>query len=117
MPQVQVPLTHTFVGGAYVRTGWVPAGTLIVGHKLATAVPLVLLQGTACIVSDGVRHEVEAPWATVSEPGSRRLIYALTDCLCMNALATTATTVPELEAQVIQQENACLSQQQLPSLA
>ena len=113
---VHVHLEHTFTSSAYIRSGWVPAGTLIVGGVLSEAVPLVILSGEAAVVSDGIPHGVVGPWATVSEPGSRRLIYAVTDCYCLNALMSTGESVADIEGRILQ-EKSCLSQELSPSLA
>lgn len=113
---VHVHLEHTFTSSAYIRSGWVPAGTLIVGGVLSEAVPLIILSGEAAVVSDGIPHGITGPWATVSKPGSRRLIYAVTDCYCLNALMSTGESVADIEGRILQ-EKSCLSQELSPSLA
>lgn len=104
LPQAELVLEHSFTGSAYIRAGWVPAGTLVVGKRLAEKVPLILLTGRARVHSDGNTVEVVGPWATVSEAGTRRAFYAITDCYFMNTVLTDesdinlieqATTIPE----------------------
>lgn len=116
-PQVEVPVEVDFVGEAYIRAGWIKAGTVVVGYILNEAVPLVLLKGEAMIAGAEGTVKVTAPYVGVNEPGTRRALYAITDCYALNAVFTEVQDKAVVERRIIG-EQACLeSQQQQQSLS
>ena len=115
-PQVPMPVDVQVVDEAYIRAGWVKAGTVVVGHVLNEAVPLVLLKGEAIIAgADGVQR-VTAPYVAINPPGTRRAMYAITDCYALNAIFAQGQTVLEVEQRIIG-GSQCLDYQQQRSLA
>ena len=115
-PQVPMPVDVGIIDAAYIRAGWVKAGTVVVGHVLNEAVPLVLLKGEAIIAgADGSIH-VSAPYVAINQPGTRRAMYAITDCYALNAIFAQGQTVSEVEERIIG-GSQCLDYQQQHSLA
>ena len=110
-PQVEMPVDVEFVGEAYIRAGWVKAGTVVVGHVLNESVPLVLLKGEALIAGDKGTVMVAAPYVGVNEPGTRRALYAITDCYALNAIFTEVQDRAAVERRIIG-EQVCLDSQQ-----
>lgn len=80
LPDVDMPLQHVFAPGVYLRTIFIPAGTVLVGkihkHKHGN----ILSKGKAILYTEhgGVEHW-EGPITAVSEPGTKRAVYAVTD--------------------------------------
>ena len=109
-PQVAMPVDVEFVGEAYIRAGWIRAGTVVVGHVLNEAVPLVLLKGEAMIAGDKGTVRVAAPYVGINEPGTRRALYAITDCYALNAIFTEVQDKALVENRIIG-EQACLESQ------
>ena len=110
-PQVAMPVDVEFVGEAYIRAGWIRAGTVVVGRVLNEAVPLVLLKGEAMIAGDKGTVMVTAPYVGVNEPGTRRALYAITDCYALNAIFTEVQDRAAVERRIIG-EQVCLDSQQ-----
>lgn len=110
LPQVQVPVEQCMLAGTYLRGGWVPAGTLILGKKLRVGVPLILLQGSMRVVIDETVLDVEAPWIGTSKPGSRRAFVTKTACLLFNAAIVPGASSPdEAEALLTIEDESCSS--------
>ena len=105
-----MPVDVEFVGEAYIRAGWIRAGTVVVGHVLNEAVPLVLLKGEAMIAGDKGTVRVAAPYVGINEPGTRRALYAITDCYALNAIFTEVQDKALVENRIIG-EQACLESQ------
>ncbi len=100
LPEVNCPLQHLFAPDVYIRTIFIPAGTCIVGkiHKHAHA--NILSQGQVTVVTEGggVEH-LEGPVQMVSEPGTKRAVYAHTDVVwtTIHPNPTNTTNVDEIE--------------------
>ena len=112
--EVHVEVSSSITGQAYLREGWIKAGTAALGEVLEEAVPLILLKGEALIHTGEAVQHVQAPFVCVNQPGVRRALYALTDCYLLNALFTQDETVAEVEARVVpnRKESLCGWQQQ-----
>lgn len=100
-PQVEVPLTHRFAPGVYLREVMMPAGSLIVGHEHKTRHFNIVLTGKATVMMDGVLREIEAPCTFVSEPGVRKVLYIHEDMRWQTVHPTEETDVPTLEKQLV----------------
>lgn len=87
--------THHFAQGVYVRSMWLPAGTVIVGR--------MHLQSRVCIVSAGRCRwtdefnpepvEVRAPWVGEFKAGSKTVVVAIEDTY-WSAITGTEETEP-----------------------
>ncbi len=90
-------LFHHFAPGLYARELHIPAGMTLTGqiHKFKN---LNILSKGRMLVSgeEGIR-EVEAPFTVVSPAGTKRIAFALTDCVWTTILATEETDVPTIE--------------------
>ena len=109
MPQCQdLPTDHYFNGGMYCRRLWRPAGTMIVGkvHKephffLCAAGEIIAWSET------GMRHMMPGD-VIESQPGTKRIILALTDAIAINVHKTDKTDLDEIEADLLEPEPAAL---------
>jgi hypothetical protein len=101
-PEVDCPLSHVFAPGAVARTIFIPAGTTVVGkihkHKHLN----ILSQGEVSVVTEngGVEH-FKGPLTMVSEPGTKRALYAHTDLVWTVIHVTNETDLGLLEKEVI----------------
>ena len=85
LPQVDFPLQHEYIDGVYVRKGFIPANSVIVGKIHATEHVVIIVTGRILVVSqDGGRKELVAGDMFVSGPGTKRAGYALEDTVCIN---------------------------------
>ena len=99
--QVEIPVTHHFGPGIYIREIAVPANTLIIGHAHKGPCMNMLLKGVMRVMGpDGEPKTIEAPFVFTSGPG-RKVGYALTDSVFQNLHATDETDLEKLEEQLI----------------
>lgn len=98
LPQVEIPVEHSFFPGGYARTIRVPAGTEMTGavHKYPNF--NLLVSGELLIIAeDGPKHLI-APAQFWSPPGVKRVGRMLTDVVWTTILATDLTDVEEITA-------------------
>ena len=102
MPEAECPLQHTFAPGVYVRTIFIPAGTVLVGkiHKHAHA--NILSAGDVSVMTEaGGIERLTGPLTMVSAPGTKRAVYAHTDATWTTIHPTDTTDLDQIEADVI----------------
>ena len=74
------PLTHEFVDGIYVRTIFMPAGTVCVGKIHRHRHPNFLMKGRATVVTeDGGMEDLTAPLRMISPAGTQRAVFVHED--------------------------------------
>jgi hypothetical protein len=89
-PQAQCPVVHRFTPGLYCREILIPAGTLLTSAVHKTMHPFVISAGIIRVQAEGEEPVTyEAPYTGVTTPGTRRLLYALTDVIWTTFHPTT----------------------------
>ena len=74
------PLKHYFSDGIYVREITIPAGMIIVGKIHKHRHPNFLLKGKVMVITEQKGEEIiEGPCFMMSEGGTKRALYAVTD--------------------------------------
>jgi len=102
---VEMPLTHRFTDGMYIREIFMPAGTILTSKIHKTNHPFVVSKGK-CIVYDGNKLEtITAPHTGITEPNTRRLLYIEEDTIWTTFHVTKKTNVDEIEKDIIQEHN------------
>lgn len=81
LPLVDQPLEHLFLPGLYVRKVVNPAGSLITTKVHKTRHPFFVMSGTALVWTSPEEpfQEITGPFVGITEPGTRRVIRAMTD--------------------------------------
>jgi hypothetical protein len=80
LPQVELPLLHTFTPKLYSRSIVIPAGTLCTTRIHLFEHPFVVSAGCVSVWNDEAGWEVfHASHIGVTKAGTRRLLYAHTD--------------------------------------
>jgi RimJ/RimL family protein N-acetyltransferase len=97
MPQTELTPIHHFAKGLYCRELFIPKGTLISGKVHKQEHIFILFSGEHVLCTDHGPVTVKGPYFKISPPGTKRLGYALTDCVGMNILATDLTDPEEIE--------------------
>ena len=98
------PVKHSFAGGCYIREIFNPAGMLIVTKIHKKKHPFFLMKGKMSIITEtGVEH-IEAPYQGITVPGTKRVIYAHTDCVFITVHATQHTDIEKIEKEVIAED-------------
>ena len=104
LPQVEIPIVHTFGPGFYGRTITIPAGATLVGKVHATEHIFILSKGELAVATEDGGQVLRAPFQQVCRPGLKRAGHALTECVVTNIHVTDTTDLDALEAELIQPE-------------
>ena len=73
--QIELPLTHHFSPGIYMREIFMPKGAFVIGHKHKTQHLNVVLSGSARVMVDGQIYDIQAPYIMESGPGVRKVLF------------------------------------------
>lgn len=96
-PQEGLGNFHHFDHGVYQRGGTVKAGTVAVGAVHLSRGSLVLAKGSMAFYTPSGVVVRDAPWCEVTEPLTKRVMYAITDCVLIAILETEETTPEDVE--------------------
>ncbi|MDC1435094.1 hypothetical protein N8094_00230 [Flavobacteriaceae bacterium] len=78
--QTELPLKHSFAPGVYAREMEIPAGTLLIGKIHKHRHHNFLMKGSIIVLTETNGVELlQAPLMIVSEEGTQRIGYAVTD--------------------------------------
>ena len=101
MPQVESPAQHYHLNGVYVRSLFMPAGSLATGRIHNHESIGILAQGTLRITNGDTSIVVTAPYISVEKPGIKRLAYAETDCTFITVHRTDLDSVDAIEDELV----------------
>lgn len=80
--QTELPLKHSFAPGVYAREMEIPAGTLLIGKIHKHRHHNFLMKGSIIVLTEANGVELlQAPLMIVSEEGTQRIGYAVTDTI------------------------------------
>ena len=105
MPQVTGETRHHFSDGMYARELFIPAGTVVVGALHKSQHLYMVVKGKCKVSSQYETVKIEAPYIGETIPGTKRVIYAETDCVWVTFHPTELTNIEEIEAALIQAED------------
>ena len=100
-PQIELPLSHQFAPGVYLRTIFMPKGTFVIGKKHKTEHFNIVLTGSANVLIEGELRGIKAPSIFVSPPGSKKVLNILEDMLWATVHPTDETDMDELEKMMV----------------
>ena len=101
LPQVDCRTEHTFGDGWYVRQVTIPAGTYAMGHRHRFETLNNVVSGHAQIMTEDGPVDVFAP-ATFTSPPGRKLVYAVTETVWQNVIATELKDPDAIEAIMVE---------------
>lgn len=113
-PQVELPITHHFAPGQYGRECHLKAGTMAIGKLHRHAHLNVISKGRIYVATEFGTKLLEAPATFVSEPGTKRAVYAIEDTIWTTIHATQETELAKIEADVICPDYETYEQERLP---
>jgi hypothetical protein len=106
LPQVEMPLTHRFTPGLYVREIFMPKGTLVISKIHKTEHPYVVLKGHAAVLTeDGTVQQIKAPFIGITKAGTRRVLFVHEDCVWATFHPTDLTDPAAIEEQIIEKRD------------
>jgi hypothetical protein len=77
-----LPLVHRFTDGLYIRELSIPKGSLITSKTHKTQHQFILLKGVISVWHiDGTETLLSAPYCGITQPNTRRIVYAWDDCI------------------------------------
>tara|TARA_R100000951_G_scaffold107226_1_gene102433 strand:- start:381 stop:830 length:450 start_codon:yes stop_codon:yes gene_type:complete len=77
-----LPIKHSFAPGIYAREMTIPEGTLLLGKIHKHRHHNFLMKGSIIVLTESKGVELlQAPLMIVSEPGTQRIGYAVTDTI------------------------------------
>ena len=102
-PQVECPVTHNFAPDIYIREIFMPADTVVIGHKHLTEHFNVILKGKCRVMIGDVVEELTAPCTFVSGAGSQKIVNVLEDCIWQTVHSNTdnETDIETLESRYV----------------
>lgn len=99
----EMPLTHHFADGVYVREVFLPKDIIVVGKRHRHETFNILLKGELSLYmgKDIPSVRVKAPMVFVSKPGARKIAYIHEDVVFMNVHPTNERDLYKIEEQFI----------------
>jgi hypothetical protein len=101
MPQVTCPVEHYQVDGVYVRSMFIPAGTILTGKIHNFENIAILAQGTIRVSNGTDSYILTAPHVMVDKPGVKRIGYAETDVTFITVHKTANTEIDDIEKELV----------------
>lgn len=102
--KLELPSTHYQIDGVYVRSLFIPAGTMLTGKIHNFENIAILAQGTIKIADSDKSYEISAPYIMVDKPGVKRLGYAVTDVTFITVHRTDKKEIDEIEEELVSKD-------------
>jgi hypothetical protein len=102
-PQHEFQTRHYFADGIYVREILIPAGVMLTGKIHKTAHVNIVSQGELLVWTEQGMKRIRAPYTFVSQPGTKRVGWAVSDTIWSTIHPNLDSTqdLAELERQLI----------------
>ena len=101
---LELEVKHHFSEGLYARELFIPAGVCLVGALHKTTHLYTVVKGKCKVSSQFGNLDIEAPFMGETIPGTKRVIYAETDCVWIGFHPTNLTDVDEIGRQILEAE-------------
>ena len=101
---VELDVQHHFSDGLYARELFIPAGVCLVGALHKTRHMYMVVSGKCRVSSQYGNQEIVAPFMGETLPGTKRVIYALTDCVWVTYHPTDLTDIKDIEKALVVEE-------------
>ena len=100
LPQIVMPIKHQFCDGLYLRTIWVPAGTLVVTRIYKIEQANIISQGEVSIRSEFGGFRVNGPYIFTAKAGTKRAIYHHTNVMWTSVMPSNSRDIGKNEDRV-----------------
>lgn len=104
LPQVELETRHYFADGMYAREVFRPAGCVIVGKVHKKEHFYIVTKGRIRVTTDDGVKEFAAPAVIVSQPGTKRAVFAMEDSVCMTVHRTMKKSLKNVEKELVEDE-------------
>ena len=102
---VELDVQHHFSDGLYARELFIPAGVCLVGALHKTKHMYMVVSGKCRVSSQYGNQEIVAPFMGETLPGTKRVIYAETDCVWVGFHPTDLIDLDEIEKALLVEES------------
>lgn len=102
---IELEARHHFSDGLYARELFIPAGVCLVGALHKTRHLYTVVKGKCRVSSQFGNMDIEAPFMGETIPGTKRVIFAETDCVWITYHPTELTSVEEIEKALLEPED------------
>lgn len=109
MPQADVPVTHRYLEGIYVREVLMKKGLIVVGKIHKQEHIAIISSGEAMVLTENGLERIKAPYTFKSPPGVRRALYILEDMTWTTVHRTDETDLVAIEEQLIAEDFKALT--------
>ena len=99
--QLDLEPKHHFANGVYARELFMPAGSVVTSKIHKTEHFAVIVQGAVTVVQEDGKRYIEAPYMTITQPGTKRALYVHEDTIWITFHPTEKTDVEEIERDII----------------
>jgi hypothetical protein len=108
LPQIELPTEHYFAGGMYCRKVFRPAGTTIVGKVHKKAHLFLCAKGQILAWSETGMRTLNAGDVVESQPGTKRVTYAVEDSIGVTFHVTDKTDLDDIESELVEPDELAL---------
>lgn len=108
MPQYEPITEHYFHGGMYCRKVFRHADVTVVGKVHKKEHFYLVVSGTVAVTTDDGVQVITGPHLLCSKPGTKRVVYSVTDAVCMTFHRTDSTTVEDAEEELVEHDPASM---------
>ena len=108
MPQAELQTEHYFSEGMYCRKLTRPAGTLIVGKVHKKPHFFLCAKGEIIAWTESGMRTLQPGDIIESQPGTKRVTYAISDAIGITVHKTDKTDLDEIEAELIEPDETAL---------
>ena len=108
MPQAKLQTDHYFSEGMYCRKLSRPAGTLIVGKVHKKPHFFLCAKGEIIAWTESGMRTLQPGDIIESQPGTKRVTYAISDAIGITVHKTDKTDLDEIEAELIEPDETAL---------
>jgi hypothetical protein len=112
-PQLEMPLTHRFAPGVYLREILMPAGAIVIGQQHKTEHFNIVISGKLNVMINGVVEHLVAPCIFKSGVDVRKVLYIIEDTRWITVHPTDETDLVKLEELLILKSPTFLRHQQM----
>jgi quercetin dioxygenase-like cupin family protein len=99
-PQVNCPVRNIFADGIYAREMTIPQGVVATGAVHKKEHVSMLVRGRVTVWTERGMVELTAPYTFVSQPGTKRAVYAHEESVWMTIHRTKTTSIRELVSEL-----------------
>lgn len=104
LPQADLEPRHHFANGMYARELFMPAGSVVTSKIHKTEHFALIVSGRVTVVQEDGTREIQAPYLTITKPGTKRALYVHEDTVWITFHPTDKTNVDEIEKDIIAED-------------